>query len=69
MKQPKEFGLIKQSLREIKDVKRHLMRVEAMLVEDQLTMGDWKEIEKAREEIRKGKYLTLEQLKKELRTK
>ena len=69
MKQPKEFGLIKQSLKEIKDVKRHLMRVEAMLVEDQLTMGDWREIEKAREEIRKGKYLTLEQLKKELRTK
>ena len=69
MKQPKEFGLIKQYLKEIRDVKKHLMRVEAMLAEERLTPEDWKDIEKAREEIRKGKYLTLEQLKKELRIK
>lgn len=69
MKQPKEFGLVKQYLKEIRDMKKHLMRVEAMLTEERLTPKDWKDIEKAREEIRKGKYLTLEQLKKELRIK
>jgi hypothetical protein len=69
MRQVKEFGLIKQYLDEIKDVKKHLMRVEAMIAEEQLTPKDWKEIEKSREEIRKGKYVTLEQLKKELQIK
>lgn len=69
MRYPKEFGLVKQSLKEIMDIKKRLMRVEAMLAEEQLTPTDWKEIEKAREEIRKGRYVTLEQLKKELRIK
>jgi hypothetical protein len=69
MKQPKEFGLIKQSLREIKDVKKHLIRVEAMLAGEQLKPQEWKEIERARAEIRKGEYVTLEQLKRELRIK
>ncbi|MBI2543205.1 MAG: hypothetical protein HYW24_03405 [Candidatus Aenigmarchaeota archaeon] len=69
MKQPKEFGIMKQFLNEIKDVKRHLLRVESMLVEDQLTPKDWEEIKKSREEIKEGKYVTLEQLKKELRSK
>jgi hypothetical protein len=45
------------------------MRVETMLAEEQLTPKDWKEIEKSREEVRKGKYVTLEQLKKELQIK
>lgn len=69
MKPVKEFGIIKQFLHEIKDVKRHLIRVESMLAEEQLTPEDWKEIRKSREEIRKGKYVTLEQLKKELQIK
>lgn len=69
MRQPKEFGIIKQFLNEMKDVKRRLMRVEHMLSEDQLSPKDWNEIRKTREEIRKGKYVTLEQLKKELRSK
>lgn len=33
---------------------------------EKLTQKDWNEIRKAREEIRKGKYITLEELKKEL---
>lgn len=69
MRQPKEFGIIKQFLNEMKDVKRRLMRVEHMLSEDQLSPKDWNEIRKTREEIRKGKYVTLEQLKKELLSK
>ena len=69
MKQPKEFGIIKQFLSEMNDVKRRLMRVESMLAEEQISPDDWKEIRKSREEIKKGKYVTLEQLKKELRSK
>jgi len=67
MKPVREFDIMRQFLKEIKDVKRRLMRVETMLAEEQLTPEDWKEIRKSREEIRKGKYVTLEQLKKELR--
>jgi len=69
MKTVKEFGIIRQFLSEVKDMKRRLIRVESMLAEEQLTPEDWKEIRKSREEIRKGKYVTLEQLKKELRIK
>ncbi|MBI2084822.1 MAG: hypothetical protein HYT70_04420 [Candidatus Aenigmarchaeota archaeon] len=67
MKLGKEFGIMKQFLSELRDVKRHLIRVESMLAEDQLTHKDWKGIRRSREEIRKGQYVTLEQLKKELR--
>ncbi len=69
MKQLREFGIVKQFLSEMKDVKKRLMRVESMLAEEQLTPEDWKEIRKSREEIKKGRYVTLEQLKKELRNK
>jgi ABC-type phosphate/phosphonate transport system substrate-binding protein len=66
MKQVKEFNIIKQFLKEMKDMKRRLIRVESMLAEEQLTPEDWKEIRKSREEIRKGRYVTLDQLKREL---
>ena len=65
----KEFGIMRQFLNELKDVKRSLRRVESILAEDHLTAEDWEEIKKSREEIKKGKYVTLEQLKKELRSK
>jgi hypothetical protein len=59
--------MIKQFLKEMEDMKRRLIRVESMLAEEQLTLEDWKEIRKSREEIRKGKYVTLDQLKKRVR--
>ncbi len=65
----KEFGIMRQFLNELKDVKKSLRRVESILAEDHLTTEDRKEIKKSREEIKRGEYVTLEQLKKELRGK
>jgi len=66
MKQPKEFGIIKEMQKEMKDLKRRLKEVEKAVQIEKLTKGDLIEITKSEAEIKAGKYRTLEQTKKEL---
>jgi hypothetical protein len=58
--------LMMELLKEIRDVKRRLMRIESFIGIEELTKEDLKAIKKSEEEIRKGKYVTATQLKKEL---
>jgi len=66
MKPIREFVLLKELSRDIKDIKRRLIRMERVVVLEQLTREDLRAIKKSEEEIKKGKYVTAEQLKKEL---
>jgi len=62
----KEAGMIKELLSEIKEMDKRLKRVESVLPIERLTKAELRDIEKSEKEIRKGKYRTLEQVKKEL---
>ena len=62
----KETGMIKELLKEIKEMDKRLKRVEKAVPSEVLTKADLRDIEKSENEIRKGKYATAEQLKKEL---
>ena len=62
----KEAGIIKELLKEIKEIDERLKRVEKAVPTEVLTKTDLRAIEKSESEIRKGKYVTAEQLKKEL---
>ena len=66
MKPLKEFGLLKQLSKDVNDIKRRLIRMERAVQWEELTKEDLRAIKKSEEEIRKGKYVTSEQLKKEL---
>jgi hypothetical protein len=59
-------NLITELLKEIRDVKHKLERIESFMGIEELTEEDLKAIRKSEEEIRKGKYVTASQLKKEL---
>jgi low affinity Fe/Cu permease len=59
-------NLITEILKEIRDVKRKLEKIESFIGIEELTEEDLKAIRKSEEEIRKGKYVTASQLKKEL---
>lgn len=61
-----ETGMIKELLKEVKMIDRRLKKVESKLPIERLTKADLRDIEKSEEEIKKGKYRTLEQVKKEL---
>ena len=62
----KEVGILKELLREIKVMDKRLSRVERAVPIERLTKVDLRTIKKSEEEIRKGKYVTADQLKKEL---
>ncbi len=62
----KEVGMIKELFREVKEMNRRLVRVERAVPIEILTKSDLRAIRKSEDEIRKGKYVTAEQLKKEL---
>ena len=62
----KEVGMIKELFREVKEMNRRLTRVERAVPIEILTKSDLRAIRKSEDEIRKGKYVTAEQLKKEL---
>lgn len=66
MKPIREFGLLKELSRDIKDIKRRLIKMERIVELEQLTKEDLRTIKKSEEEIKKGKYVTAGQLKKEL---
>ena len=66
MKPVREFGLLKELSKDIKDIRRRLIRVERAVEIEELTKEDLRTIKKSEEEIRKGKFVTAEQLKKEL---
>jgi len=66
MKPVREFGLLKELSKDIKDIRRRLIRVEKAVEIEELTKEDLRTIKKSEEEIRKGKFVTAEQLKKEL---
>lgn len=59
-------GIIKELLNEIKVIDRRLRKVERIVPVEMLTKKDLEEIRKSEAEIRKGKYRTLEQVKREL---
>lgn len=61
-----ETGMLKELAKELKIIDRRLRRVEKVLPVETLTKDDLKQIKKSEAEIRKGKYHTLEQVKKEL---
>lgn len=61
-----ETGMIKELLKEIKVIDKRLKRVEKVLPIERLTESDLRDIEKSEGEIRKDKYRTIEQAKKEL---
>jgi hypothetical protein len=58
--------LIKELLKEIKVIDKRLKRVERILPVERLTEADLRNIKKSEGEIRKGKYRTISQVKKEL---
>lgn len=66
MRTKSEPQILKEILKEIKDVKRRLLMVQNMIGEEELTEEELKQVRKARAEFKKGKYITLEQLKEEL---
>jgi hypothetical protein len=63
---PKEVGILKDLLNQVKIIDKRLKKVEKALIIENLTKADIRDIEKSEEEIRKGKYRTIEQVKKEL---
>lgn len=64
-----EPQLLKEILKEVKDVKHRVLMMQSMVSEEELTKQELKQIKKARTDFKKGKYVTLEQLKEELRMK
>jgi hypothetical protein len=62
----KDVGMIKDMLKQMKVMDKRLKRVERVVPIETLTKADLREIEKSEGEIRKGKYRTIEQVKKEL---
>lgn len=61
-----ETGMLRGLLRELKIIDKRLRRVEKVLPIETLTKDDLEQIRTSEAEIRKGKYRTLEQVKKEL---
>ncbi len=61
-----EAGILKELLKEVKDIKKRVIRVEKAIETEKLTQEDLMEIRKSEAEIKAGKYKTLEQAKKEL---
>ena len=61
-----ETGMIKELLKEVREMNRRLSRVEKAVPIEVLTKSDLKAIKKSEEEIRQGKYVTADQLKREL---
>jgi hypothetical protein len=61
-----EPHLLIEILKEMKDVKRKLEKIESFIGMEELSEEDLKAIRKSEEEIRMGKYVTAYQLKKEL---
>jgi hypothetical protein len=61
-----EPRLLIEILKEMKDVKRKLEKIESFIGMEELSKEDLKAIRKSEEEIRRGKYVTASQLKKEL---
>ncbi len=59
-------NLITEILKEIRNVKHKLEKIESFIGIEELTEEDLRAIRKSEEEIRKGKYVTASQLKKEL---
>ena len=61
-----DAGMVKGLLRELRIIDKRLRRVERAVPIETLTKDDLEQIRKSEAEIRKGKYRTLEQAKKEL---
>lgn len=61
-----EPQILKEILKEVKDVKKRLVTVQSMVGEEELTKQELRQVRKARADFKKGKYVTLEQLKEEL---
>jgi low affinity Fe/Cu permease len=66
MEEKLRLNLISEILKEIRNVKHKLERIESFIGIEELTEEDLRAIRKSEEEIKKGKYVTASQLKKEL---
>ncbi len=60
------IGMLKDLLKEIREMNRRLARIERVMPIEMLNKSDLKAIKKSEDEIRKGRYVTAEQLKREL---
>ena len=63
---PKEIWILKDLIKQLRTLDKRLSRVEKVMPIEILTKAELKAIKKSEEEIRKGKYVTPDQLKKEL---
>lgn len=63
---PKEVGILRDLLKQMKIMDKRLRRVEKAVPIEMLNREELRAIEKSEKEIKKGKYVTAEQLKKEL---
>ncbi len=61
-----EIYVMKEILREVKDLKKMFMKMEDMIEWDILTKEDLNAIRMSESEIKRGKFVTLEQLKTDL---
>lgn len=66
MRMKAEPQILKEILKEVKDVKKGLLTVQSMVGEEELTGAELRQIKRARADFKKGKYVSLEQLKEEL---
>jgi hypothetical protein len=66
MEEKLEPRLLTELLKDMKDVKRKLEKIESFIGMEELTEEDLRAIRKSEKEIRRGKYVTASQLKKEL---
>jgi len=66
MRMKAEPQILKAILKEVRDVKKRVLMVQSMVGEEELTKQELRQIKKARADFKKGKYVTLEQLKEEI---
>jgi hypothetical protein len=53
--------------KQVREIKKRLMRMENLIGLEELSEEDLKAIRESEEEIKRGEYVTAEQLKKELK--
>ncbi|MBI3412590.1 MAG: hypothetical protein HY051_00730 [Candidatus Aenigmarchaeota archaeon] len=61
-----EPQILTEILKEVKDVKRRVLIMQHLSEDEVLTKDELKQLRKARADFKKGRYVTLEQLKEEL---
>lgn len=66
MRQVKARGLLKQMSHDIREVRDRLIKMESLLENDEPTKEELRQVRISDAQIKRGKYVTLRQLKEEL---